>query len=633
MVYYSDGQCIAVAFRLKRVFWHLGKERDMGTFKHRQRKSSTDSTPATPTSHGLRSSRPFAPALVPTPEQVSPNQQTQPTHSTRLRYSLADIPIFPPERENRAGPPNNLKGGVESFSGLSLDDIQVHYNSSKPAQVQALAYAQGTTIHAAPGREKHLAHEAWHVVQQKQGDRLSEVIRQAAHEGLRTPSNTLPYFQQIKQAFGRHDISRIQAHLGPEATKSSEAMHALAYASGNHIVFSGTPNLRTVAHEAAHIVQQRGVVQLTEGIGKVGDIYEQSADAVADQVTAGRSVEHLLDECAETRNEMPGAALHSNREQLSALAPDFQPPVLTNLTQLAKRSDSAGPVQQTERQPVIQMQVKIELKEDISDLSGDLLHGITKYNQAVEAFHSKEGGFTENRLWEMLNAILGMAQELSQKLGPLSKKQDKLHKVTEEIRYAQAHIRPANPGLPMLTMLPWNQMETLGIASPFHSEHFENIFPEHQIKPPIEGGILGPEEMKRFMRDLGEGKSEKSHKYNYVVLTVPKGGDPRARQYETVYMLLFCKEDKALARGGHIDLAYKGLIAAGGEIQVRKGNIKYVDNSSGHYLPKGPSAKLAVINAFKEAGFGDISDKYVEKKWSQSQKAWVKEEGKSQSKK
>jgi len=50
-----------------------------------------------------------------------------------------------------------------------MDDVKVHYNSDKPAQLQAHAYAQGSDIHIASGQEKHLAHEAWHVVQQKQG--------------------------------------------------------------------------------------------------------------------------------------------------------------------------------------------------------------------------------------------------------------------------------------------------------------------------------------------------------------------------------------------------------------------------------------------------------------------------------
>ncbi len=70
---------------------------------------------------------------------------------------------------NKTGLPDNVKSGVESLSGLSLDDVKVHYNSSEPAQLQAHAFAQGTDIHVAPGQEKHVPHEAWHVVQQKQG--------------------------------------------------------------------------------------------------------------------------------------------------------------------------------------------------------------------------------------------------------------------------------------------------------------------------------------------------------------------------------------------------------------------------------------------------------------------------------
>lgn len=72
-------------------------------------------------------------------------------------------------KPNNTGLPDNLKTGIENLSGYSMDDVKVHYNSDKPAQLRALAYAQGTDIHVAPGQEKHLPHEAWHVVQQKQG--------------------------------------------------------------------------------------------------------------------------------------------------------------------------------------------------------------------------------------------------------------------------------------------------------------------------------------------------------------------------------------------------------------------------------------------------------------------------------
>lgn len=70
---------------------------------------------------------------------------------------------------NKTGLPDQLKNGVESLSGMSLDHVKVHYNSDKPAQLNAHAYAQGSEIHVAPGQEQHLPHEAWHVVQQAQG--------------------------------------------------------------------------------------------------------------------------------------------------------------------------------------------------------------------------------------------------------------------------------------------------------------------------------------------------------------------------------------------------------------------------------------------------------------------------------
>lgn len=73
------------------------------------------------------------------------------------------------QRKENTGLPNPLKTGVEALSGFAMDNVKVHYNSSKPSSLQAHAFAQGTEIHLAPGQEQHLPHEAWHVVQQKQG--------------------------------------------------------------------------------------------------------------------------------------------------------------------------------------------------------------------------------------------------------------------------------------------------------------------------------------------------------------------------------------------------------------------------------------------------------------------------------
>tara|TARA_B110000240_G_scaffold156507_1_gene173929 strand:+ start:337 stop:2016 length:1680 start_codon:yes stop_codon:yes gene_type:complete len=72
-------------------------------------------------------------------------------------------------QENNTGLPDNLKTGMENLTGHSMNDVKVHRNSDKPAQLNAHAYAQGTDIHLAPGQEKHLPHELGHVVQQKEG--------------------------------------------------------------------------------------------------------------------------------------------------------------------------------------------------------------------------------------------------------------------------------------------------------------------------------------------------------------------------------------------------------------------------------------------------------------------------------
>lgn len=84
-----------------------------------------------------------------------------------------DMPGAPaetlPASINRTGLPDGLKAGVEALSGVNLDGVKVHYGSAKPAQRQAHAYAEGAEIHLAPGQERHLPHEAWHVAQQAQG--------------------------------------------------------------------------------------------------------------------------------------------------------------------------------------------------------------------------------------------------------------------------------------------------------------------------------------------------------------------------------------------------------------------------------------------------------------------------------
>src|SRR5215475_4498980 len=74
-----------------------------------------------------------------------------------------------PSRLNTTGLPDRLKAGIETLSGMSLDEVRVHRNTARPAQLDALAYTKGVEIYVGPGQEHHLPHEAWHVVQQAQG--------------------------------------------------------------------------------------------------------------------------------------------------------------------------------------------------------------------------------------------------------------------------------------------------------------------------------------------------------------------------------------------------------------------------------------------------------------------------------
>lgn len=113
---------------------------------------------------------------------------------------------------------NRLKAGIESLSGMSMDHVRVHYNSRRPAQLNALAYAQGSEIHVAPGQERHLPHEAWHIVQQAQGrvkptiqmkgsavnddmglEREADVMGARAMAGGKAERNTMPYMGEGRQ--------------------------------------------------------------------------------------------------------------------------------------------------------------------------------------------------------------------------------------------------------------------------------------------------------------------------------------------------------------------------------------------------------------------------------------------------
>jgi hypothetical protein len=142
------------------------------------------------------------------------------------------------------------------------------------------------------------------VVQRKGGIDIPGTLEIAA-EGVRGSGQPLPYLQHIQKAFGQHDVSAVRSFTGDEASVASRRIGAEAYTMGPRVAFrDANPSLHTVAHEAAHVIQQRAGVQLKGGVGQQGDVYERHADAVADAVVSGRSAEPLL-------SQGPGAAPQS----------------------------------------------------------------------------------------------------------------------------------------------------------------------------------------------------------------------------------------------------------------------------------------------------------------------------------
>jgi len=196
---------------------------------------------------------------------------------------------------NNTGLPNQLKAGIESLSGMSMDHVQVHYNSSQPAQLNAHAYAQGSDIHVAPGQERHLPHEAWHVVQQAQG-RVQPTMQMK--EGV--PVNDDAGLEHEADVMGAKAVAQ---RTGEGADGQTTRMNFLAPSATpvtqraiGYEVELGTVDVRPRPGAAAPPVLAKGMV-LWSGSGwdvSVDDLngsfdLEMRADPIDDLAAGGRS--------------------------------------------------------------------------------------------------------------------------------------------------------------------------------------------------------------------------------------------------------------------------------------------------------------------------------------------------------
>jgi len=108
---------------------------------------------------------------VPTPARApKPGPPPRPALWHVLQLRAARSKAAPPARNPRQdGLPAQLRDNGEALSGQDLSDVRVHRDSAEPSRLGALAFTRGAEIHLGPGQDRHLPHELWHVVQQKQG--------------------------------------------------------------------------------------------------------------------------------------------------------------------------------------------------------------------------------------------------------------------------------------------------------------------------------------------------------------------------------------------------------------------------------------------------------------------------------
>lgn len=120
---------------------------------------------AAPADH--RTEAPSAEAAGADPQYAAALRMQRAGGNRATESILQRAPAAPAAEET--GLPPAVQAGIERLSGLDLSATRVRYDSPKPERLGKLAYTQGHQIEMAPGQDEHVAHEAWHVVQQMQG--------------------------------------------------------------------------------------------------------------------------------------------------------------------------------------------------------------------------------------------------------------------------------------------------------------------------------------------------------------------------------------------------------------------------------------------------------------------------------
>ncbi len=116
------------------------------------------------------------------------------------------------EKSTKTQLPDMVQAKMETSMGADFSDVSIHKDSEKASSMGALAYAQGSDVHFAPGQFKPdsqsgqelIGHELAHVVQQRQG-RVSPTTQMKGQNVNNDPS-----------------LEREADQMGAEAAKKKE---------------------------------------------------------------------------------------------------------------------------------------------------------------------------------------------------------------------------------------------------------------------------------------------------------------------------------------------------------------------------------------------------------------------------
>lgn len=149
-------------------------------------------------------------------------------------------------------------------------------------------------------RQKRLESEQRGTLQRRAVTALEPgVAPPIVNEVLRTPGRPLdPATRAFMERHFDYDFSGVKVHTGEREATSADAVEALAYTVGNHIVFNQgqfrpqtNSGRRLLAHELAHVVQQSQTSQTSTFMsGKLAldwaqdSAYEREAQLAADRV-------------------------------------------------------------------------------------------------------------------------------------------------------------------------------------------------------------------------------------------------------------------------------------------------------------------------------------------------------------